>query len=121
MNMILVCESTPKKTFQTWRIILVTYKALVQVSAIPLAFSVRKVKMRGLNDSKYIVSIVYITSISLAVIIVCFAAIYDSVNASAAVYSFGAWITATIILSLLFIPKVSVILVLPVIILCSTN
>eukprot|EP00731_Ephydatia_muelleri_P012366 Em0006g1260a len=105
MNMILVCESTPKKSFQIWRIILIAYKAILQASAIPLAFAIRKVKTKGLNDSKYLVAIVFITSISLAVIIVCYAAIYDHVNTSAAIYSIGAWITSTTILSLLFIPK----------------
>lgn len=107
MNLILVCESTPKKSFEIWRIVLIAYKAMLQAIAIPLAFAIRKVKTKGLNDSKYLVAIVFITSISLAVIIVCFAAIYNNVNASAAIYSFGTWITSTTILGLLFIPKVS--------------
>lgn len=35
-----------------------------------MAFQIRKVKVRGLNDTKYIVAAVYVTSIILAVIIV---------------------------------------------------
>ena len=38
-----------------------------------LEFGARKVPIKGLNDSVYIISIVYITSVSLAVIIACFA------------------------------------------------
>ena len=107
MNTILVCQSTPKRSFEIWRIILITYKVLVQISAVPLAFAIRKVKMKGLNDSKYLISIVYITSISLAVTIVCFAALYEKVNTSAAIYSIGAWVTSTVILCFMFVPKVS--------------
>ena len=107
MNTILVCQSIPKRSFEIWRIILITYKVLVQISAVPLAFAIRKVKTKGLNDSKNLVSIVYITSISLAVTIVCFAALYEKVNTSAAIYSLGAWVTSTVILCFMFIPKVS--------------
>ena len=125
MNTILVCQSTPKRSFEIWRIILITYKVLVQISAVPLAFAIRKVQTKGLNDSKYLVSIVYITSISLAVTIVCFAALYEKVNTSAAIYSLGAWVTSTVILCFMFIPKVRSktlvsIFVLPGIVFCSS-
>ena len=126
MNTILVCQSTPKRSFEIWRIILITYKVLVQISAVPLAFAIRKVQTKGLNDSKYLVSIVYITSISLAVTIVCFAALYEKVNTSAAIYSLGAWVTSTVILCFMFIPKVRSktlvsIFVLPGIVFCSSS
>ena len=92
--------------------ILLSYKGFIQVLSIPLSFGARKVPIKGLNDSVYIISVVCITSVSLAVIIACFA-IYcmnnqRRVNTLAAVYSIGFWISATIILLLVFVPKVMV-------------
>ena len=76
--------------------------------SIPLAFGAKKVSIKGLNDSKYTIAIVYITSVCLAVIIACFATLNSSgtVNTLAAVYSVGFWISASVILLLVFVPKV---------------
>eukprot|EP00731_Ephydatia_muelleri_P021168 Em0013g895a len=81
---------------------------LIQVVAILLAFGTRKVKVKGLNDSKYIAAIIYVTSICLVVVIISFATLRDKVNTLAAIYSLGFWCAATIILLLVFIPKVYV-------------
>ena len=43
---------------------------ILQVIALVLAFSTRKVKVKGLDDSKYIAAAIYVTSIVFAVIIV---------------------------------------------------
>eukprot|EP00731_Ephydatia_muelleri_P012364 Em0006g1258a len=106
-NNILDCQSVPDQGYRIWQIILLSYKGFVQVLSIPLAFGARKVPIKGLNDSVYIISIVYITSVSLAVIIACFATLNNQgrVNTLAAVYSIGFWISATIILLLVFVPK----------------
>ena len=108
-NNVLDCQSVPDQGYKIWHIILLSYKGFIQVLSIPLAFGARKVPIKGLNDSIYIISIIYITSVSLAVIIVCFATLNNQglVNVLAAVYSIGFWISASVILLLVFVPKVS--------------
>ena len=83
------------------------YKGLLQVIALLLAFRTRKVKTKGLDDSKYIAVAVYITSIVLAVIIVATYTLTDYVNAFPAVVGSGFLLGTTIILVLVFVPRVS--------------
>eukprot|EP00731_Ephydatia_muelleri_P021186 Em0013g913a len=93
------------KGYTIWHGVLFGYKGLIQVVAILLAFGTRKVKVKGLDDSKYIAAIIYVTSICLVVVIISFATLRDKVNTLAAIYSLGFWCAATIILLLVFIPK----------------
>ena len=86
--------------------VLYGYKALLQIIAILFAFSIRKVKVKGLDDAKYIVAAVYVTSIVTAVIIVATYTLYDFSNALSVVLCSGIFIGATIILLLVFVPKV---------------
>ena len=79
---------------------------LLQVIALVLAFSTRKVKVKGLNDAKYIAAAIYITSIVLAVIIVATYALNDFVNAFPALFCIGFFVGTTSILALVFVPKV---------------
>ena len=60
--------------------VLYGYKGLLQVFALLLAFSTRKVKVKGLNDSKYIAAAIYVTSIVLAVTIVSTYTLMDHVS-----------------------------------------
>ena len=73
-----------------------------------LAFSTRKVKVKGLNDAKYILAAIYVSSIVLAVIIVSTYSLKDLINVFATVFSTGFFIGTTVILGLVFGPKVSV-------------
>lgn len=75
--------------------------------AVILAFSIRKVKIKGLNDSKEISAIVYITSIILVLTIVMTLALRDFINVSGAVNAVGYSTAATVVLGFIFIPKVS--------------
>ena len=104
INCIFICDS--QKGYSIWHGVLFGYKALIQVVAILLAFGTRKVKVKGLNDSKSIAAIIYVTSICLVVVIISFATLRDMVNTLAAIYSLGFWCAATTILLLVFIPKV---------------
>ena len=88
--------------------VLYGYKALLQIVAILFAFSTRKVKVKGLDDAKYIAIAVYVTSIVTAVIIVATYTLYDFSNILPIVLCSGIFIGATIILLLVFIPKVRV-------------
>lgn len=101
---IVVCHSTSRDIALG---VLYGYKGLLQVVAILFAFSTRKVKVRGLDDAKYIAIAVYVTSIVTAVIIVATYTLYDFRNALSAVLSTGIFVGATVILILVFVPKVS--------------
>ena len=70
------------------------------------AFSTRKVKVKGLDDSKYVGAAIYVTSIVLAVTVVSSYTLITSVNIYGAVIGAGLSIGSTIILALSFLPKV---------------
>lgn len=82
------------------------YKALLQVIAFLLTFSIHNVKIKGLNDAKYITVAIYITSIVTAVIIVSTYSLKDFINVYASVVSGGFFVGTTMILILVFVPKV---------------
>ena len=62
-----ICDSTARDIYLG---ILYGYKMVLQIIALVLAFATRKVKVKGLDDAKYIAAAIYVTSIVLAVIIV---------------------------------------------------
>lgn len=87
--------------------ILYGYKALLQVIALILAVSIRKVNIKGLNDGIYIISAIYVTSIVTAVIVVSTYSLTELINVYAAVFCVCFFIGTTVILVLVFIPSVS--------------
>ena len=87
--------------------ILCGYKVILQFIALLLAFSIRKVKVRGLGDAKYIGASTYVTSIVMAVVIVAIYSLKDMINGFAALFSFGIQLGTTVVLALVFIPLVS--------------
>ena len=80
----------------------------LQIIALVLAFSIRKVKVKGLNDVKYIAAAIYVTSIVLAVILISTYTLTDFVNGFIAVVCTGNFIGTTFILGLVFVPKVRI-------------
>ena len=99
-----VCESEGRAALFG---MLYGYKGLLQIIAIILAYYIRKVKVKGLNDSRYIAAATYITSIVLAIIIVSTYTLADYVNAFPAVVGVSLLVGTTMILVLVFMPKVS--------------
>ena len=89
-----------------WRLFLYAYLALLQASALMLAFKTRNVKIKVLNDSKEISAIVYITSVIDVELIVVTIALGDYRNLTAFFYYGGVLIATTVILALVFVPKV---------------
>ncbi len=87
--------------------ILYGYKGVLQVASLVLAFRVRKVKVMGLNDAKYIAGAVYVSSIILAVILLSTFSLIEYVWVYPAVICFGLLVGTTCILALIFVPKVS--------------
>ena len=88
--------------------VLYGYKALLQVIALIFSFSIAKVKIKGLNDAKYITIAVYVTSIVTAVIFVSLYSLKTYLNLYATLFSFGFFVGTTVILALVFLPKVSI-------------
>ena len=83
------------------------YKGILHICALYFAFQTRKVKIKALNDAKYIIMFTYTASIILAVVAVAVIILQSYENAYAAVYSFGIWLASFAILGFLFIPKVN--------------
>ena len=82
------------------------YKGILHIFALYFAFQTRKIKIKALNDAKYIIMFVYTASIILAVAAVAVVILQSYINAYAAVYSLGIWLASFAILGFLFIPKV---------------
>ena len=98
-----VCSSTARDIFLG---VLYGYKMVLQVIALVFAFTTRKVKIKGLDDSKYIAAATYVASIVLAATLVATYSLKDFVNTYPALFSTGFLIGTTVILGLVFVPKV---------------
>lgn len=72
------------------------------------AFSIRKVKVKGLNDTKFIIAIVYVTSLATAVLIVAVYTLKTRINSFAVLFSTAFLIGTTTTLGLVFVPKVRI-------------
>jgi len=88
--------------------ILYGYKMMLQIVALALALSTHEVKVKGLNDAKYIAAAIYVTSIEVAVIIICVYTLSGFVNGFAAVISTVDFLGTTVTLGLVFVTKVRV-------------
>ena len=86
--------------------ILYGYKMILQILALVLAFSIRKVKVKGLDDSKYVAAAIYVTSLAQAVVIVATFTVTRYINGFAVLFSISFLTGTTVILLLVFIPLV---------------
>ena len=98
-----VCSSLSRVIFLA---VLYGYKMVLQILALILAFSTRKVKVKGLDDSKYIAAAIYMTSMAQAVVIVATFTLTRYVNAFAVLFSISFLTGTTVILLLVFVPLV---------------
>ena len=83
------------------------FKGLLQVVALALAFMTRKVKVKGLDDAKYIAAIIYMTSITISVLTVVEYSLDDYINTYASIFATGLLLSPTCVLLLVFVPTVS--------------
>jgi len=98
-----ICDSASRKILLG---ILYGYKLVLQVVILVFTSLKVKVKIRGLNDAKYIAAATSVTSIVLAVIIFTTYTLRNFVNVFPALICTGLFTGATSILGLVFIPKV---------------
>ena len=83
------------------------YKGLLQFVTLILAFTTRKVKIKGVNDTLYIAATIYVTSILLALAIVSSFLLKEYANLYAVLFGLGLSLGTTVVVALVFIPKVS--------------
>ena len=85
----------------------IPYKIIVQGVTLVLAILIRKVKIPSLDDAKYVIAMVYIAIAFTVIILVTSFTLEEYTNAVAASYAAMSILVGGCFLSLLFIPKVS--------------
>ena len=89
-----------------WLALLFSYKGLLQIIAMFMAFHTRKVTVKALNESLETAALIYINSINLVVLTVTEFVLYEYHDVYSALFGLALLIGATLFLSLIFIPKV---------------
>lgn len=77
-----------------------------QVIGLFLAFATRKVKIKGIDDAKWIAGTIYITSIVLAITILALYTLSEYINRHNALFNGGLLIGTTFIMGFVFVSKV---------------
>lgn len=91
-----------------WLGVSYAYKLLLQAIAVYFAFRTRNIKIKALNDSNFITAITYVTSLILVLLIALEVGIAEVVlNVQVSIVGCGRLIYATVIIALIFIPKVN--------------
>ena len=101
--LIYVCRSLSRHIFLT---ILYGYKLVLQVVILAFTSLKVKVKVKGLNDGKYIAAATSVTSVVLVVILFATYTLESYANVFPALFCTGLFIGTTSILGLVFVPKV---------------
>ncbi len=96
------------ETIQTiFLAITIAYLAILQIIGIVLAIQTRKIKIKLLNDSKYIAAVIYICSIAVFFIGSIVFIPDHLINIEEAFFSGSLLVATTFFLALIFIPKVT--------------
>lgn len=93
-----------------WLALSYAYKGLLQLVAMFMAFHTRRVKIKILNDSKEVAAIIYINSIILVLLAVVEFALSNYHEVHAALFGLALLVGSTVFLTLVFVPKVSMLL-----------
>ena len=104
-NVVWVCFSSASAPFFI-DIVIYAYLIILQLIGITLAFQTRKVKIVALNDSKYVATIVYLSSIFLIMMILVNFTLPSFIDVSSGIFVGGTVIIASLFLGLTFIPRV---------------
>ena len=102
----LVCYAASSPTF-FWQITIFVYLAILQVVGMLLAFQTRRVKMKGLEDAKFVAMIIYISSIVLVALALVMFGLRTFINAGNGITAAGIFTVTTVILGFNFVPKVA--------------
>lgn len=88
-----------------WLVPLLGYKIVFHVVGVFLAFKIRKVKVKVLNDSKEVVLVLYLTGVVLGAVIITTLAFRSYLNVYTGAYAVGICVTGAVILAVVFIFK----------------
>ena len=102
-----ICQEANAPSFY-WQMFVFFYLIMLQVIGLVLAIQTRKVKLRGLRDSKYVAAIIYISSISIVVMALVTFALENFINIGTGIFVFCVFTLTTIFLVLIFVPKVRI-------------
>ena len=94
-------------TSHIWIPILLVYKAVELVFSLIFAFETRKVKVKELNDSKIIVFCVYTIVVSAIALIPLTLLLQNQPTVRYAVIGIVCLLTATVLLAIIYVPKVT--------------
>ena len=98
-----ICQSTEQRIAV---VILSVYKLLLQLLAFILAICTQQIKIKGLNEAKFIIVAVYASSFGLVLAALTHFVLVEYENVHAVLFAVALGFSATAILGLLFIPKV---------------
>jgi gamma-aminobutyric acid type B receptor len=81
----------------------------LQAIGVFLAFRIKKVKVKGLNDSREVSAILYVTTIITVAVFLVTIIFGDYINIDGGTYMYGLGVSTatTVVLVLIFVPKVS--------------
>ena len=82
------------------------YKIILQLVALVLAIHTQRVKVKGLNDSKYIIAAVYASSLGLLLAIITHFIVIEYLHVHTVLFAISLGFSSTAILGFVFIPKV---------------
>ena len=105
-HLIYLCHEPANTPQSAWLGVIYAYLALLQVIGIVLAIQTRKVKIKLLNDSKYIAVQIYSSSIALFLLVLFTFTLESFPNIGEGIVSGGLLVGSTIFLGLVFVPKV---------------
>ena len=92
-----------------WLPFIIGYKLVLQVIGVFLAFNIRKVKIKGLNDSKQISLILYVTTFIIIAATIGAFIFGDYINVDGGLFGLGISTATTCVLVFIFVPKVHMI------------
>ena len=90
-----------------WLAMIFVYIAILHLVGLVLAFQTIKVKIKVLNDAKFIIVIIYISSLVFVVLIVARFSLRSYINVEEALFSGAILLATTAFVALIFIPNVS--------------
>ena len=107
MEMTTFCFGTSSRPISgAWIILTFIYLSLLQLVGVVLAFRTRKIKIKALKDSKYIVAAMYISAIALITIAISTFVVGALPNVIELLFSGSLMVSSTVFLSMVFVPKV---------------
>ena len=101
----LVIQCVPRAD-NYWLIVIYAYKGLFQIVGVVLALLTIKMKVKFYNEATEVRRILYTTTVFLLLLLVELYFWLGYINVHAAVTSFGLCVISTLILGIIFIPKV---------------